>query len=320
MPQAALPIETGGRVEGASPESMQHWCTSKIWCTDQINCVTLDFDTASDIIPFWPPPRIVSFQSIRLKDQCTASAVPLLPLYVWRDTLERPGMISKPWKIRSESPIFSIHSAEAAPDSLVAPQHPGERLALLALGNRLIKHAHIFIIKGPCSSSKSQFRNLIARYISSSLFFSGKTTRSVEALFPCLINWRWMRQTGSGRASPPPPSFTLHRAPSPCWYNIRHPLNQRAATPPASWRHNSFTLVKSAGDSRFAADWVQKIWKPFPRAGEQQNAGKCAFKALISFKEFKCRQPSVAPFHFPPLLLQSLQEHIKRISSSHHML
>lgn len=73
---------------------------------------------------------------------------------------------------------------------LLAPQHPGERLALLVLGNRLIKHAHIFIIKGPCSSSKTQFRNLIACYISSSLFLSGKTTRSVEALLPCLINWR----------------------------------------------------------------------------------------------------------------------------------
>lgn len=76
------------------------------------------------------------------------------------------------------------------PTLLQAPQHPGERLALLVHGNRLIKHAHIFIIKGPRSSSKSQFRNLIARYVGSSLFLPGKTTRSVEALFPCLINWR----------------------------------------------------------------------------------------------------------------------------------
>lgn len=209
MPQAAFPIETGGRVEGASPESMQHWCTSKIWCTYQINCVTSDFVTASDIIPFWPPHLLSVFK-------VSGSRINAQPrqhrcfLYTCVEIL---------WKglelFQDPSSPFILQKLLST--LLLAPQHPGERLALLVLGNRLIKHAHIFIIKGPCSSSKTQFRNLIACYISSSLFLSGKTTRSVEALLPCLINWRWMRQTGSGRASPPPLSFTLHCALSPCW-------------------------------------------------------------------------------------------------------
>lgn len=41
---------------------------------------------------------------------------------------------------------------------MVIAEDPGERLALLALGNRLIKKFHIFFIKGP-TSNKTQFES-----------------------------------------------------------------------------------------------------------------------------------------------------------------
>lgn len=81
-------------------------------------------------------------------------------------------MPAEPAKIGSKDPMFSVYPADAVPNAIARSsavcfcflfflQRPGEGLAVPALGNRLIKTAHIFIVKGR-RCNKSQFRNLIA--------------------------------------------------------------------------------------------------------------------------------------------------------------
>lgn len=109
--------------------------------------------------------------------------------------------------------------------------------------------------------------------------------------------------------------------------------------PPVSRCPNSFMLPKSEGDSELAAESLHRSWKPSLRAGGVGGVlgrgvgggwGAAAYRKLRfqSFDFFQGIQTQAAvrlsltslPPPQPPFLLQSLQEHIKSISSSHHML
>lgn len=99
-------------------------------------------------------------------------------------------------------------------------------------------------------------------------------------------------------------------------------VNQKAVTPAASARQSSLKFPGSIlGSQWLASESVQRSVSGVGRAGTARNR-KPHFQSFDFFQEIRMKQKagnSLSFFYFF-YLLQSLQEHIKGISSSHHML
>lgn len=99
-------------------------------------------------------------------------------------------------------------------------------------------------------------------------------------------------------------------------------VNQKAVTPAASARQSSLKFPGSIlGSQWLASESVQRSVSGVGRAGTARNR-KPHFQSFDFFQEIRMKQKagnSLSFFYFF-FLLQSLQEHIKGISSSHHML
>ena len=91
------------------------------------------------------------------------------------------------------------------------------------------------------------------------------------------------------------------------WQSLFHPCTER---PSHHWPPGVKTVCYFQGQCY--TDQCESEEKLY-------NTEKHTFKALISFKGFKCRQVFLFLSFFSPFMLQTLQEHIKGISS-HHML